>query len=142
MNFAKVVPELLVTDIAESRRFYVDVLGFSILYDRPENNFAYLDLCGAQIMIEQTDEPWLTGPMEKPYGRGIHLQIEVESIAPLLDALGTVSWPLYRELYDAWYRMGESQTGNRQFLVQDPDGYLLRFFESLGEKPLSPAALS
>ncbi len=135
MNFAKVVPELLVTNFAGSRRFYVDILGFSVLYDRPENNFSYLDLGGAQIMIEQSAEPWLTGPMEKPYGRGINLQIEVASTEPLLSALKSVGWPLYRELYDAWYRVGDNQTGNRQFVVQDPDGYLLRFFENLGEKP-------
>lgn len=93
-------------------------------------------------MIEQTDEPWLTGAMEKPYGRGINLQIEVTSTKPLLDALRRLNWPLYRELYDAWYRVGEKQSGNRQFLVQDPDGYLLRFFENLGERPSNLAAPS
>jgi hypothetical protein len=30
------------------------------------------------------------------------------------------------------YRVGDKETGNKQFLVQDPDGYLLRFFEDLG----------
>lgn len=135
-KFAKIVPELLVTSFAESRRFYVDLLGFAVLYDRPESKFAYLDLRGAQIMIEQTDDPWLTGPMEKPFGRGINLQIEVASTEPMLSSLQKANWPLYRELYDAWYRVGDNQTGNRQFLVQDPDGYLLRFFEDLGEKRL------
>jgi hypothetical protein len=28
------------------------------------------------------------------------------------------------------------RTGNRQFVVADPDGYLLRFFTSLGTSPL------
>ena len=69
--YPKVVPELLVTNFNASRRFYVGLLGFAVLYDRPEKKFAYLDLDGAQIMIEETDEPWLTGAMEKPYGRGI-----------------------------------------------------------------------
>jgi len=32
---------------------------------------------------------------------------------------GAVSIPVY--------------AGNRQFLLQDPDGYLLRFFQDLGE---------
>ncbi len=73
---------------------------------------------------------------EKPFGRGINLQIEVASTEPMLSSLQKANWPLYRELYDAWYRVGDNQTGNRQFLVQDPDGYLLRFFEDLGEKRL------
>ncbi len=29
-------------------------------------------------------------------------------------------------------------TGARQFLVQDPDGYLLRFFQSLGQRRSAP----
>jgi hypothetical protein len=37
-----------------------------------------------------------------------------------------------RELDDAWYRAGESLIGQRQFLVPDPDGYLLRFCQVLG----------
>jgi hypothetical protein len=34
-----------------------------------------------------------------------------------------------------WYRIGRIERGNRQFVVADPDGYLLRFFEDLGERP-------
>ncbi|MBB2958163.1 hypothetical protein FHX72_002308 [Pseudoclavibacter helvolus] len=30
------------------------------------------------------------------------------------------------------YRVGEREVGVRQFLVTDPDGYLIRFQESLG----------
>jgi len=29
--------------------------------------------------------------------------------------------------------------GNRQFVVPDPDGYLLRFFQDLGERPIETA---
>ena len=36
----------------------------------------------------------------------------------------------------AWYDMGGgTQSGSSEFLVQDPDGYLLRFAEPLGERP-------
>jgi catechol 2,3-dioxygenase-like lactoylglutathione lyase family enzyme len=30
---------------------------------------------------------------------------------------------------------GGAGFGNRQFVVADPDGYLLRFFQDLGERP-------
>ena len=44
MTNARLVPELYVSDFDESRRFYTDVLGFTILYSRPEERFAYLDM--------------------------------------------------------------------------------------------------
>ncbi|WP_244876994.1 VOC family protein [Acidocella facilis] len=36
---------------------------------------------------------------------------------------------------EAWYRAGEVEVGQRQFLVMDPDGYLLRLAEDIGERP-------
>ena len=37
-----VVPELDVADLARSVSFYVDVLGFRVRIERPEERFAYL----------------------------------------------------------------------------------------------------
>lgn len=37
---------------------------------------------------------------------------------------------------EVWYRAGTSETGVRQFLVQDPDGYLVRFSQGLGLRPV------
>jgi uncharacterized glyoxalase superfamily protein PhnB len=37
-------------------------------------------------------------------------------------------------LEELWYRQGHEEAGNRQFVVIDPDGYLLRFFSSLGRR--------
>lgn len=34
-----------------------------------------------------------------------------------------------------WYRMDDEEVGVQQFLVQDPDGYLIRFQSSLGRRP-------
>jgi hypothetical protein len=41
---------------------------------------------------------------------------------------------LRREPWEKWYRAGDRELGQRQFLVQDPDGYLLRFCQDLGER--------
>jgi hypothetical protein len=60
-------------------------------------------------------------------GRGINFQIFVDSVSPLLDALNRHNWALFRECHDAWYRIAGEERGNRQFLVQDPDGYLIRW---------------
>ena len=131
---AKLVPELLVSNHTVSRDFYVRVIGFSVRYERPEEKFSYLDLGGAELMIEQETDFWATAPREQPYGRGINLQIEVATLDPILARLAQAGIALFRPVEEAWYRSGDTYSGNRQFLVQDPDGYLLRMFEDLGER--------
>lgn len=131
---AKLVPELLVSNHATSRDFYVRVIGFSVRYERPEEKFSHLDLGGAELMIEQETDFWATAPREKPYGRGINLQIEVDALDPILSRVREAGIALFRPVEEAWYRSGDTYGGNRQFLVQDPDGYLLRIFEDLGEQ--------
>lgn len=130
---ARLVPELLVSDHAASLDFYVRLVGFAVRYDRPAEKFAYLDLDGAELMIEQETDFWLTAKREKPYGRGINLQIEVNDLDGILTRLRAAGVALFRPVEEAWYRAGDTYAGNRQFLVQDPDGYLLRFFQDLGE---------
>lgn len=41
---------------------------------------------------------------------------------------------LYRDIDELWYDTGSALAGQLEFLVQDPDGYLLRFTQYLGEK--------
>ena len=132
------VPELLVSDLAASLRFWCDLCGFTVAYDRPEHRFAYLDRAGCQVMLEQISGPdrrWITGKLETPFGRGINLQISVEDVAPILRAVAADDWPLYLAPEEKWYRAGRDEVGVRQFLVQDPDGYLLRFSQSIGRRP-------
>ncbi|MEN0001095.1 MAG: VOC family protein [Pseudomonadota bacterium] len=120
-------------DIKASLAFWCDLIGFQILYDRPEEHFAYLDLKGAQIMLEQyaTDvRQWITGPLEKPLGRGMNMQIEVTDIEAPLDKLRQAQWPLFMEPEEKRYRIGDKHEAQTQFLVQDPDGYLLRLFQA------------
>ncbi|MBV8913318.1 MAG: VOC family protein, partial [Acetobacteraceae bacterium] len=78
---------------------------------------------------------WITGALEPPFGRGLNLQMTVDDIQPILSALLGAGWPLFLEPEEKWYRAGAIEAGVRQFLVQDPDGYLLRFSQSLGERP-------
>ncbi len=119
---ARLVPELLVTDIDVSLRFWRDLCGFVIVFDRLYEGFAYLDRDGARIMLEERGRSrnWLTGPMELPLGRGVNFEIGVAAIEPILDALEAVSWPLFMAPEEKWYATGAMETGVRQFLVQDP----------------------
>lgn len=131
------VPELLVSDLAQSLAFWTGLIGFSVRFARPEQGFAYLDRDGAQVMLEQRDPArrnWITGDLAPPFGRGINFQIEVEDIAPIVARLATAGWPLYMAVEDAWYRADAIENGQRQLLVQDPDGYLLRLAQPLGQR--------
>ena len=133
-TWAGFVPELIVSDIAASRHFWCDLCGFPVAYERPEDGFLYLDRSGRQIMLEQImpGRRWVTAPLERPFGRGINFQITLDDIEPIRASLTAAGWPLYLEPEEIWYRAGTKQVGVRQFLVQDPDGYLIRFSQHLG----------
>ena len=130
------VPELAVTDCAASRRFWCDLLGFIVLYDRPEEGFAYLACGDAHVMLDQIGlgRTWSTGGFENPLGRGMNLQISVDDLDAPLARLAAEDWPLFLEPEEVWYRTGGEESGVRQFLVQDPDGYLVRLQTSLGRR--------
>ena len=137
-SWAALVPELLVSDIHESLRFWRDICGFTVLFDRPDEGFAYLDLDGAQIMLDEIGKTrdWVTGSLEAPFGRGVNFQVRVPAIEPILAALAQADWSLFMDPEQKWYRTEDVETGVHQFLVQDPDGYLVRFSAWVGERPL------
>jgi len=82
---------------------------------------------------------WPTGTLEKPFGRGINFQITIPDTGELLARLEAAGWPLFRAPEERWYRRHDEYVGVRQFLVQDPDGYLLRFSQRLGIRSQPPA---
>lgn len=132
MQTAALIPELLVGDLDRSLAFYRDALGFEVLYDRPEDGFASLRLGAAEIMLEAYDGSpgfWLTGPLDPPLGRGINFQIMVADAAALAARVRAAGVQLFRDLAEARYRVDDGAVVVHQFLVQDPDGYLLRFSE-------------
>lgn len=134
------VPEILVGDVAKSIEFWCGFCGFGIDYQRPEEGFAYISLGSAHVMLEQRGlgRNWITGPLERPFGRGINLQISVRSLDPILTALNDAGYPLFMSPETKWYRVdGNSEAGVRQFLVADPDGYLIRFQESLARRAVA-----
>jgi catechol 2,3-dioxygenase-like lactoylglutathione lyase family enzyme len=135
---ARLIPELDVENLDRSLAFYTTVIGCAVLYERPEERFAFLDLEGAKLMLEQASGPgrrFSTAPLEHPYGRGVNFQIQVgdadELYARVLAAAAHIVIPIESK----WYRRDDHDVGNRQFVVADPDGYLLRFFTDLGRRP-------
>ncbi|WP_099130957.1 MULTISPECIES: bleomycin resistance protein [Xenorhabdus] len=129
------IPELIVTDFSASLDFYQKILGFEILIRREEPDFVYLGLGEAQLMLEAFHENgWNTGELNKPLGRGINLQIEVDNVKSIMANLVINKIELYRPLEDNYYCIGDTTICQREFLVQDPDGYLLRFSQYIENK--------
>ncbi len=131
-GFNALVPELDVSDLVASLRFWCDLLGFAIAYDRPAARFAYLARGPIQVMLCERNGNWDVGRLSQPFGRGVNFQMMVGALAPILAALEAANWPLFRKPNDAWYRAGNREIGQKEFLVQDPDGYLLRFAQPIG----------
>lgn len=135
MASPRIVPELLCTDLAATKAFYVGVLGFRVRYERPEETFAYLTRDGTDLMFEEAYGPgrrWITGPLERPFGRGVNFQIETTGVAELFARVEAASpSSVYLPLEEKRYRCGQVTETCRQFVVRDPDGYLLRFAETV-----------
>lgn len=132
----QLVPELAVLDLTASLRFWRDLVGFDVSYTRIEEGFAYLVLGRAHLMLDQigVGRTWRTGELDVPLGRGVNLQIGVPSLEEPLQRLAAARWSLFLEPEEKWYRTGKQEAGVVQFLVQDPDGYLLRLQSSIGTR--------
>ena len=129
------VPELSVSDFEKSLAFYTELLGFSVRIRREEPNFAYLEQENVQIMIEQLHEgSWLVDSMFHPFGRGINFQIELTDIGQIYAKLKSSNITFFENVEESWYETGNVLYGQKEFLIQDPDGYLLRFTQHLGER--------
>ena len=128
-DWAPTIPELVVTDFSVSFNLSTETLGFEVMYVRGAPDFAMLRLGRVQLMLEQlADDVWLTGPMDRPFGRGINLEMEHSDPTALHDHLVGLGINLYRPLFSVTRDVGNGQTASGvEFLVQDPDGYLLRF---------------
>lgn len=131
MKFNSLIPELSVKDIERSKWFYLEILGFRLEYERIDDKFAFLSLNGAQIMIEEINGFWNTGLLEYPFGRGINFQILTDDIQPIVERLIQNEILLFREPTVNEYKSNENVIKELEFLVQDPDGYLLRFSQEI-----------
>lgn len=127
MNFNSLIPELSVTNIDNSKKFYVEELGFRIMYERPENKFCFIEFESNQIMIEQVNNNWYTGTLEYPFGRGINLSMAVGNVEEYYQMLKEKGIIFFKELTINKYRVDNEVFEDKEFLIQDPDGYLLRF---------------
>ena len=124
MKFNSLIPELSVTNIEKSRMFY-ESLGFQIKYSRPK--FYFLELEENQLMIEEMNDNWNVGKLEYPFGRGMNISMTVSNIDAFYKKVQEQKIKIFVALKVSEYVVDGITYQDKEFLIQDPDGYLLRF---------------
>jgi catechol 2,3-dioxygenase-like lactoylglutathione lyase family enzyme len=134
-GFSSMAIELIVSNYERSLAFWTGPMGFAVCYTRPFQKFAYLERAdGAQMMFYERDGDWETGVLEAPFGRGAVIQIDVSNVNEIHAAMLAANIPRYVELREKWRDWGDRLGGQREFLVQDPDGYLVMVKQRIGER--------
>ena len=128
MDYNAVIPEFMVSNIEKSRSFYCDLLGFTIEYERPEENFLFLSLEDCQLMLEEGTKEELA-ELAYPFGRGINISFGIKDVPRLYQKLIKSDYPIHRPLTKREFRVDEQYIYPHEFAVLDPDGYFLRFSE-------------
>lgn len=138
INWNANIPELSVTNLNKSLNFY-KTIGFKIEYKRTENKFVFISLGKIQFMLQEISDKdkWTVSPLVYPFGNGINFQLEVDNLDKIYNNLKDSNYKITFDIEENWYRQDDKLLGNKEFLIQDPDGYLLRFSEDLGEKEIS-----
>ncbi len=127
MDFNNLIPELSVFDILQTKNFYEE-LGFKIEYERQKEKFIFMSFQDSQFMFEQIhDEGWNTGELIYPLGRGINFSIAVDDIENLYTLVKSKKLEIYKKLTKSVYLVNGIEEIQMEFLIQDPNGYLLRF---------------
>ncbi len=126
MEFNRLIPELSVSNIEKSKEFYLNI-GFKIKYERKETKFCFIELEGNQIMIEEVNNHWDTGKLEYPFGRGINISMTIDDVENYYKILSEKNIKMFKDLEVHNYRVDNKVYEDKEFLIQDPDGYLLRF---------------
>ena len=111
----------IVSDIAKSLRFYVNLLGCNIDLSRPELGYpgAWLRIGFGQLHLLQVPNPDPTQDRPIHGGRDRHLACTVMNLADL-EAILTQAGVTYTK----------SKSGRRALFTRDPDGNALEFIES------------
>ncbi|GAD80431.1 bleomycin resistance protein [Vibrio ezurae] len=131
----RVVPELYCFDMSISKSYFINVLGFSIKYERPAEDFAYLTLEGVDVMLEGiqgNSRKWISESLDFPLGRGVNFQWDVTDIESLYRNVRSKSADsIYLSMEAKGYQCGNAIITQKQFIVQTPDGYLFRFCQDV-----------
>lgn len=127
------IPELDVTNLEVSLGFYQGIVGFSLVFERNHERFAYIRLGNAHLMLQEAAGPgrrFRTAPLAQPFGRGINFQLRVFDVDKTYQDVQKSTSPVILPLENKSYEGGPQTFYVRQFVVADPDGYLLRLYST------------
>ena len=129
MYWNKIIPELSVTNLKNSLKFY-NTVGFEIKYERPENKFAFINMGEIQFMLQEIrdNDKWSIAPLEYPFGNGINFQMEVNNLNLIYNNLKKEKYKITFDIEENWYRQDNKLLGNRELLIQDPDRVFIKIF--------------
>jgi len=134
--FKKLTPNLIVADVERSLAFYTNVLGFTRGMTVPEQApfvFGSVVSGGIEIFFNEKQTATKEFPMlaAQPIGTSgtMYLEVEPGTIERLHEQLKRAV-PIVMPFVTQWY-------GVKEFVIADPDGYLLTFAERVAADPTS-----
>jgi catechol 2,3-dioxygenase-like lactoylglutathione lyase family enzyme len=125
-NFIQITPFMHVKDIEEAVRFFVDLLGFEAWWHE-SSTYAYVSRDGVAIRIMS---PGTDGPGTRGFRYYIDVKDVVAVVAELTPKL-EAHWPGRRV-----HGPVDQEYGQREFMIEAPDGDLVVFGQSIFEMPL------
>jgi catechol 2,3-dioxygenase-like lactoylglutathione lyase family enzyme len=118
-NFRQITPFMHVTDLKKAVTFFIDILGFEVLY-RFGEGYAYLEREGCGMRILESHEPEGAPPGNRRFCYYIDVRDVDALYAELKPKLDTLPKQDVHGPADKPY-------GQRELLVLAPDGNLLAF---------------
>ncbi|MCX7300685.1 MAG: hypothetical protein NTX73_09985 [Rhodobacterales bacterium] len=126
----------MVSDYPRSLAFWTGPLGFTAAFTGPGQKFACQTRPeGAQVMIYERDGDWETVLLDPPFRRGRIIKIYVADVDVVRQAQTALNWPLCVDLHEKWRDLRSRLGSQREFLVQDADGYLLMVVQGSAKGP-------
>jgi len=135
---AQVMPIISVDSVDQARAFYIDQLGFGhmmgMLAKDGQLQFCTVTMGGAKIMLNRPTDK-MEGTSLTTSRRPVAIYMEVSDVNAYHDQVKKHGVKIIDPLTDQWW-------GDRTFTVLDPFGYLIWFYQTVGEiKPPQGAKL-
>ena len=111
--------EIFPADLNATVRFYVDLLGFSLVTDRRGDEQPYLALERGAVRIGAAARPGEGNPAQRRPPTGVEIVLEVDYLHAERDRIRHAGWPIDEDIV-------RRPWGLQDFRVTDPDGYYLR----------------
>ena len=126
MKYNALIPEFIVNDVELSRDFYIDLLGFKVEYERPEDKFVFLSCGEAQLMLEEAT-PEEKSEMSQPLGIGrTNFSLSVGNVEEIYTRCQNANYPIKSDLEIRQFRVDDTFIQDKEFSILDPDGYFWR----------------